>query len=211
MTRPDWFSDWTGEACAIIASGPSVKLTDVSVLKDRLRVIAIKENVQLCPWADVVYGCDAAWWRNVDGLPDYRGLKVTATPRLHEKFPDVHLAQITDPSCDALMLSKPGVIGSGGNSGFQALNLAVQFGAARILLIGFDMSDANGTHWYGPAEGKGRSNPGEWNFRRWRAAFGTASGQLKLAGVQVLNVSEQSALTCFPKLPLDQALAEWKI
>jgi hypothetical protein len=208
--RPAWFLDWTGEACAIVASGPSTKRVNVAALRGQMRVIAIKENVELCPWAEVVYGCDAAWWRNANGLPKYAGLKVSATPRVVTRFPDIYIVPVQDPSCDRLVLAPLGTVGSGGNSGFQALNLAVQFGARRVLLIGFDMTDQFGVHWYGRANGNGRSNPAEWNFRRWRAAFATASVQLKAAGVQVLNASDLSVLTCFPKITLEQALHEWR-
>jgi hypothetical protein len=211
LIPPPWFVDWTGEDCAIIASGPSTKRVDVAALRGKMRVIAIKENIELFPWADVLYGCDAAWWRNANGMPKFTGLKVSATPRVTMRFPDIQIIGIADPSGDKLVLTKPGIVGSGGNSGFQALNLAVQFGAKRILLVGFDMSDHYGVHWYGRANGNGRSNPAEWNFRRWRAAFGFAAEQLKTVGVQVLNASELSVLTCFPKTTLEQALLEWRI
>jgi hypothetical protein len=206
---PPWFLDWTGEACAIVASGPSTKRVNVGALRGQLRVIAIKENVELCPWADMVYGCDAAWWRNANGVPTYAGLKVSATGRVTNRFPDIRIVQVADPSGDKLVLAPPGTIGSGGNSGFQALNLAVQFGARRVLLIGFDMTDHYGVHWYGRANGNGRSNPAEWNFRRWRTAFDTAAVQLQAAGVEVLNASEFSVLACFPKITMEQALAKW--
>lgn len=206
---PPWFLDWTGEACAIVASGPSTKRAKLDQLRG-LRVIAIKENAELCPWADVVYGCDAAWWRNCQGLPKYDGLKVTATGRLTSSYPDINVVKIPDPSGDRLLMAPPGTLGSGGNSGFQALNLAVQFGARRILLIGFDMTDYYGVHWYGRAQGNGRSNPAEWNFRRWRAAFAVAATQLTQAGVEVLNASELTALTCFPKTTIEEALLRWR-
>jgi len=207
--KPPWFLDWSGEVCAIVASGPSTKRVNVAALRGKLRVIAIKENVELCPWADVVYGCDAAWWRNGNGFPKYAGLKVCATGRLTSRFPDIRVIGISDPSSDKLVLAEKGKVGSGGNSGFQALNMAVQFGARRILLIGYDMNDHYGVHWYGRAQGNGRSNPAEWNFRRWRQAFATAAVQLQQAGVEVLNASEFSVLTCFPKVTLDEALAKW--
>ena len=207
--RPAWFPNWTGQACAIVASGPSTKRVKVGELRDKMRVIAIKENSELCPWADVVYGCDAAWWRNCNGLPKFTGVKISASGRVTSRFPDIHIADVRDPSHDKIVFSPPGVIGCGGNSGFQALNLAVQFGAKRILLIGFDMSDQFGVHWYGRSSGNGRSNPAEWNFKRWRAAFCAGAVQLQNAGIEVLNASDLSVLTCFPKVSLQQALHEW--
>lgn len=83
------------------------------------------------------------------------------------------------------------------------MNLAVQWGARKLLLIGFDM---NGSHWYGRNYWQGANNPDDGNFRRWIAAFETAAGQLKQMGVEVVNCSPYSALNCFPKMTLEEAL-----
>jgi len=205
MARPDWFLDWTGEACAIVASGPSTRWVDIKALEG-IKTIAIKENVDICPWAEMVYGCDLAFWRNNDGLPGYRGLKVAYKSPCDE----VKTIRI-DKDQDRLLTDEPGLIGSGGNSGFQALNLAIQFGAKRILLVGFDVSDQHGVHWFGPAVGAGRAQPSEWNFKRWRVAFAMAATQVRGLGVQVLNASPFTSLTCFPKVTLEDALKEWQL
>lgn len=202
MAADDW-PDWRGQHCAIVASGPSTKKAGVEQLRGRLPVIAIKENVDLCPWAEVAYGCDKAWWVNRNGLPEFKGLKVSFEAR----FPDVRNV-IVEPKIDRI-LTDPGVIGSGGNSGFQAVNLAVQWGALGILLIGFDLQDRGGTHWYGRATGPGRNNPGEFNFRRWRAAFMHEAPKLQAMGIEVVNASPVSAINCFPKLTIPQALERW--
>lgn len=98
-------------------------------------------------------------------------------------------------------------VGSGGNSGFQALNLALQWGAVRILLIGFDMTDASGSlHWYGHNNWRGANNPNHSNFRRWIAAFNNAAKQCRELGVDVVNCSLHSALMCFPKMSLEEAI-----
>lgn len=204
--KPDWFPDWTGHACAIVASGPSAKKVNVAALQGRVRAIAIKENHELCPWADVVYGCDTAFWRNNMGLPNFKGLKIAykTTSSL------VRTIRI-DTNQHRLLTAEPGLIGSGRNSGFQALNLAVQFGADRILLVGFDMCDRHGVHWFGRSQGDGRTQPGEWNFREWRKAFNTAAGQMQPLGIQILNASPLTSLTCFPKVTIEDALMEWRL
>jgi hypothetical protein len=56
--------------------GAVAKGQDLGRLKGRAKVVAIKESVDLCPWADMVYGCDPAWWRHRQGLPKFTGLKV---------------------------------------------------------------------------------------------------------------------------------------
>lgn len=206
MTLPDW----TGQTVAIVASGPSITKADVRSLRGRCPVIAIKENYDLAPWADVVYGCDFPWWRNRQGLKDCKALKIAGTQLARQLADDIVIATVR-PVEDDLVFEPLLTIGAGGNSGFQALNLAIQFGAVRVLLLGFDMSDRGGTHWYGRANGMGRSNPAEGNFRRWRAAFQRAAPVLQQRGIEVINAAPFSALTCFPKMTVTQALQEWKL
>jgi hypothetical protein len=208
--RPDWFPDWQGHDVAIIASGPSTKGANVAALKGRMHAIAIKENVDVCKWADVVYGCDAAWWKNKIGLPKFSGLKVSWARDLATDYPDIRFVDLDKESND-ILTDRPGFMGSGGNSGFQALNLAVQFGVARVLLIGFDMHDRSGVHWYGRNNGPGRNNPCEDNFRRWRVAFRRAAPVLAAMGVSVVNASQISDLQCFPKMTIERTLEEWRV
>lgn len=199
-----------GKAVAIIASGPTAKKAGIELLKGRLPVIAIKENVELCPWADVVYGCDGPWWENQQGLPKFAGLKVAYASSLRVRYPDIRLIDIHKAE-DRILVDAPGVLGSGGNSGFQAINLAVQFGATRLLLIGFDLNDRSGVHWYGRNRGNGRNNPTQENFRRWIAAFAASLSDFSRLGIDVVNASTNSAMTGFKKQTVERTLAEWNL
>lgn len=205
-SRFPWWLDWRGRTVALVASGPSARRADAEKLKGRMPVFAVKQGVDLCPWADVVYGCDGHWWRYRLGLPQFKGLKLRWADNNCPDYPDVHGFTIKDNTLDRLLLDEPGVIGSGRNSGFQALNIALQFGARRILLVGFDMA---GEHFYGRNNWAMARNPDEYNFQKWRAAFSLAARDLQQMGIEVVNVSTQSALKCFPKMPLDRALQSW--
>lgn len=204
-----WWPDWRGECVAIVASGPSTKTAKVEQLRNRIHVIAIKENVNLCPWADVVYGCDEAWWVHRKGLPEYKGIKISQAVRACAVYKDIHKVDIIDPRGEEILLEKPGLIGSGSNSGFQGLNLAEQFGATGILLVGFDVHRKQGLHWYGPNTADRMSNPDENNFKRWIKAFTAAAPGIKARGVDVVNASHGSALDCFRKASIDVALKGW--
>lgn len=209
-TKYKWWLDWRDRTVAIVASGPSTKPKEVAQLKGRLPVIAIKENYDIIPSADVVYGCDRAWWINALGLPKYNGLKVSATGAVATEYPDVRLVKVTPfKEHDKIFTEEPGVLGSGGNSGFQALNLAVQFGATRVLLVGFDMNQNHDSHWYGRNRGNGRSNPTEFNYMRWRRAFDGASFALQRLGVEVVNASALTSLRCFPIATIEKTLEKW--
>lgn len=200
--------DWTGETVAIVASGPSAKKAGVAALRGRAKVLAIKKTIELVPWADAVYGCDGPWWQDVRGLPKFGGVKMSWADRACDEFGLLKVS-IPDKKLDRLMFETTGVVGSGGNSGFQALNLAAQFGAKRILLIGFDLHGRGGEHWYGRNGWNFANNPTEDNYRRWRAAFAGSAGDIAVREIDVINASEWSDLKCFRKMTIEQALQTW--
>lgn len=203
-----WWLDWRGECVAVVASGPSAKQVDLSLLRDRIHVIAIKATWELCPWSDVVYGCDAAWWQSKNGLPEYRGTKITYGMQAANAYRD--LVRVDVKHEDKMLVETPGVIGSGGNSGFQAVNLAVQFGATSIILVGFDMTDRSGkNHWYGRNNWRNANNPDSLNFQRWLKAFNLALPQLRSLGVEVVNASADTVLEVFPRESLVEVMRRW--
>ena len=100
---------------------------------------------------------------------------------------------------------KLGTVGWAGNSGFHCLNLAVQLMAAKIVLVGFDMTVAHGLHWHGRHEGL--NNPTERNVVRWRRCIDDAAEVIDALGIQCINASPISALQNYPKMSLGEALA----
>lgn len=163
----------------------------------------------------MVYGCDAAWWAYRRGLPDFKGLRVCWAGNRLDGFQAVRRVEIAAGKkgkksyADEIVTDSIGKIGSGGNSGFQALNLAVQWGARRVILVGFDMTDASGVHWYGRNNWTGANNPDQGNFRRWIEAFDRVAPKLAALGVEVINAAPNTALRCFPKRSIADALEGW--
>jgi hypothetical protein len=97
----------------------------------------------------------------------------------------------------------PGCIRDGGNSGYQAVSLAILFGAARIVLLGFDMqATGRRLHWHAD-HGDGLANPVPQKFKDWSARFAQLA---KLSPVEIINASRETALGCFPRIPLEEAL-----
>lgn len=205
---PAAWPDWRGRACAIIASGPSAKTANVEQLKGKTAVIAIKENHELAPFADVVYGCDWPWWRQVHGLPAFPGLRMAWDRRALDRFPGIVRVDI-EIGTPRLLFGRTGLVGGGGNSAFHALNLAVQFGARRILMVGLDLHDRSGVHWYGRATAQGRANPDANNFRNWIGVFGAAAPVLAEMGCEVINASPISDLRCWPRRSIADTLKDW--
>lgn len=199
---PDWWPDWRGETCVIVGSGPSAADTPLSAGPHRC--IAINNSWRLAPWADVLYATDFVWWERNGGVPDFAGLKISQDNRLADR-PAWGVKLVTGRDDARILVTTPGEISHGGNSGFAALNLAVQFGASRIVLVGYDMRVDRGLHWHGK-HGDGLNNPSEETTRKWRRMIDGQAPILAALGVKVINASPVSALTAFPKMDLREAL-----
>jgi len=205
-----WWQDWRGECVAIIGSGPSAKQQDIAQLRDRIHVIAVNESYRLAPWADVLYACELAWWTLHKGLDEYQGLKVAFDATACNTYPALKRVYIENKSGNEMLFDRPGYLGAGGNSGFQAANLAAQFGATGIMLIGIDCNLENGAHWHG-RHPYHMNNPAPTNVARWCAAWDGVAGKLRAMGIDVVNCSPSSALKNYSKMSIGEALARWQL
>lgn len=202
--------NWKGETVAIVASGPSAKKAKVDLIRGQVKVIAIKKSIELVPFADVVYGCDAPWWQSVIGLPKFKRLKLAYDPIVCGPEWNIQKIEIPDLYSNKLSFDKIGSVGSGSNSGFQALNLALQFGAVRVLLIGFDANgEDGGQHWYGRNNWGRANNPTKTNYQRWVTAFDNASRQASEMGISIINTSMTSSLGKFQRMTIEGAMQYW--
>jgi hypothetical protein len=197
---------WSGR-CIVAASGPSLT-PEVAALCRGERVIAVNDAYRLLPWAEVVYACDAQWWeihrRNVLSGECWtsHGLSPKNDKRAIVDRLGLHIIAGEDRPGFSLDASR---IHYASNSGFQALNLAILFGADPIVLVGFDMRQVDGkTHFFGEHKAPLR---GHAQFGSWCAKFGKAAEMLG-GSPRIINATPGSALTCFPMMPLAEALNE---
>ena len=164
----------------------------------KARVLVVNDNYRLAPWADWLYACDGAWWKVYanDVRDTFSGQCWTRDQSAADKYGLHWIRSVSEPG----LSFDQGVIHEGGNSGYQALNLAVHFGARRILLLGYDMG---GRHWFGdhPA-----SLPVQSNYRIFLDNFATLPNDLARAGVEVINCTRDTALTVFPRSTIEREL-----
>jgi hypothetical protein len=150
----------------------------------------------------VLYACDSSWWiayfAEVSRI--FHGEKWTPSARSRDEF-DLNWIYATDK---AGLSKDPTYITQGKNSGYQAIGLAHLFGARRILLLGFDFARSGGkTHWHGNHPhplGNGGS------YTSWVSIMNGMAKDLAAAGVEVINCSRKTALTCFPRSSIEEAL-----
>jgi len=186
--------DWLGRTVACIASGPSLTQEDCEAVRSAgLPTIVTNTSFRIAPWADILFGFDARWWR--EHLPEvrqvFRGRLITGTdvgPRLG--IETTHAA----PWFTRF-----------GNSGACAISLAISARAARILLLGFDCrrGPLGEAHWHGDHP-KGMSNC--HSMQNWHYQFEQVAKRAAEKQVKVINCSRRTALKCFARGELQQAL-----
>lgn len=203
-TSPEWFPDWAGETAVLVGAGPSAKDVDLEKAKGTARFIAINDSWQLAPWADILYAVDWNWWKKFEGCPDFAGTKVTVEYQATRDWPGIRMLRCPRIG-NRFDLTKSDTVGWGGNSGFGALNLAVKFGAKKIILVGYDVTLNHGVHWHG-RHPDWMHNPAENNIKVWRKALDGVAPIIANEGITVLNASPVSSLSAYPKMSFEEAL-----
>lgn len=184
---------WKDQDVYIIGGGASLSGFNFKQLRDK-NVIGCNDAFRL--GADIVklvlFG-DASWFhKNKWHLESFPGNVVTCCPSL------MHLRL---PWLKRLLRERDGfytgsTIGWNYSTGAAAINLAINLGAKRVFLLGFDLGRINGqTHYH-----KLR-NTQDSSFIRFGRGFNTLAEALKISApeVEVINVTDgSSSLKCFP-------------
>ena len=206
--------DWPGCTVVCIAGGPSLTPAQVEACRNRfdengwrVRVIAINDAYRLAPWADVLYFCDDRWWQWHNAkLGGWKGLIVRLQGGQHD-FGDPRIKVLRNLDEKGGLSARRDGLHTGKNSGYQAINLAVLFGATRILLLGYDLQaplvgGRPKTHWFG--DHPCGTNPSVYDeMLPW---FDTLPKPLAALGVEVINCTPGSALKTFPRRTLADVL-----
>jgi hypothetical protein len=176
---------WEGETVIVLASGPSMSEAVAAKAHGRPTIV-VNDTFMLAPWADMLYAADAAWWRARPAALQFAGLKVTADAAC--EFDEVLLLNNTgvegfDPD--------PANVRTGGNSGYQAIHVAIHAGAKRILIAGMDMRPTG--HFFGPHK-RPLINTDPISYEWWKNRMPALKGN----GAEIINCSPNSAIQCFP-------------
>lgn len=178
---------WRRETAVCIASGPSLTEEDCRLVRDtEFPVIAVNSSWRRAPFANVIFALDEAWWRHNALEITSNAERWTASPTAVEQHPELRL-----------MIQRS----RANNSGALAIELADQLGAARVLLLGYDCSVKNGSHWHG-SHAKTR-NPDASDTQRWFAEFESVASVVQ---AHVVNCSQYTELTCFSRSTLSSAI-----
>ena len=207
---------WQDRTAIVAATGVSLTPEVAETCRrSRCPVIAVNDAYRLLPFADILYACDGAWWDTHKGCAEFAGEKWSSHGEASHNDKRLHgerygLTLVRGSQClqhgrggrcadGDIFSTDPTHIHYGGNSGFQAINLAMLFGARRIVLVGFNMD--NQGHFFG-AHPRPLRNV---DHSRTVMTFTHAWRHLP-AGVETINATPGSLLRGFPRMSLDEAL-----
>jgi len=174
---------WDDKPVAVIGGGPSLQDFNYEALRGA-HVLAVKSLIFDIPWADAGFGLD---------YHDCKDRLANVQSRVYLAVRDDELAP--PPSKNITFLKRldgqglsddPSVIYGGNSKDFGTLQICIHKRAKQIVLFGFDYD----AHWSPSAE----------NFRVYVP-------YLAAHGISVVNANPQSAITCFQKVALQDAVA----
>lgn len=205
---------WPGRTVYIIGGGPSIKELDLTPLHKE-RVIGCNDAYSLGSWVDVCYFGDYGWieihnkeWiKRPDGTEHpglfvFPGLKVTCAPSI-KTINDKSILRLERRPAGICLL--PGKIAWNTNTGFSAINLAIIFGAKKIVLVGFDMKLEDGeSNWHHNL----KDSPNAILFKKFKSGSIRMMKELaeKCPDVEIINANPDSALNCFPKMKFEECI-----
>jgi hypothetical protein len=186
--------DWKGRTVVCLASGPSLTQEDCDAVRVAgLTTIVTNTTFRRAPWADMLFGFDSRWWREhiAEVRQVFKGRLVSAS----QIAPNLG---VESTFCVPWFRQYA-------NSGACAISMAVAGGASKVVLLGFDCQNGpNGEkHWHGDHP-PGLSNC--LSMPRWGQVFKRVAQDVEAQGVPVINATRSTALRCFERQPLEQAI-----
>lgn len=189
--------------CYIIGGGPSIKNTDLTILKHE-HIIAVNNSYQLVPWADFMFFMDRGWIiQHRENLLSFNGIKVTILVNYLDWCIGLKRVKFIKRGPRNGFSHHNSTLNHGGNSGFCAVNLAALLGAGRIILVGFDMKVVNGNHNYHNDHPRKIADNiyQEEYIRPFSSLIRTEKNNY-----QILNATPDSDLKCFDYINLGDSL-----
>lgn len=196
----------------VIATGPSLSVGDARKARQAAKesggkVIVINDNYRHPELtdADYLYACDEAWWKI-----HYEKVKEVFKGELWTQYHNEATKKFADSFGINCIEGKGGTglgkthVFHGSNSGHQALNLAYilarKMGEYPVIwMLGFDMGATGQTHWFGDHP----KNLTNGNHKNFVGNFNQIASDFKAEGIQVTNLTRETALTQFPRATID--------
>lgn len=195
--------DWEGQTVVVIGNGPSLLDIDpADIARVPARKVVANGGYKRFPWATALMCSDRHWLAANADLSGFKGAEIIVTQPDSVARRDYRMVFLrrafierrpnTDPFEDA------GLLVEGHNSTSTNISMAVIRGAARIVLLGIDLAP-------GPNGRRRIYDESTEDLARAKVRYDKQVAHLKIQstyvkkhGVEVLNASPRSALSCYP-------------
>ena len=193
-----------GQTVICLAPGPSLIPADIDACAGHT-IIAINTAWRLCPDA-YRYSSDWRFWRHEPEAVTTAdaGLCIGLAPLYNE--PAATRVRQLEPAPSAILSRQPTHLATGGHSGYAAINLAFHLGAARIILLGYDMMPAlSGDQHAAGCEPLTDRHP---RYAQWLNRYGPLVTALAAQGVELMNATRQTAIPAadVPRVSMEAVL-----
>ena len=201
------FSETEAKIGFIVGTGPSLTEIVLEQIKP-YRKFGVNNAYQVCD-LDVHLACNIEWWDTYhDDIASHRCDKWTWDHATAERY---RINYIRGEWGDGLS-TDPNVIHYHHGSGPQMVNLALHYGCEVMVLVGWDMR-------YPPGEKRHYFGEYPAHLQHWprTGPNGEMEGLIKEMetikpedyGIQIINCTPDSALTCFPMMDLSRFISEY--
>lgn len=136
-----------------------------------------------------IYACDLGWWEANPEAQRASAEKWTQDRTASERFGLNWIRSLTKPGFS----ESPKWVHQGKTSGYQLLNLVCLWGAARVILLGYDYRLTDRVHWFGSHKGNLRDPD-----KRLLAEAASLFDTIQPLKAEVINCTRGSAIKRFP-------------
>jgi len=186
---------WQGERCFILGGGPSLTAEIAGQVRGHGKTIVLNTTARMAPWADALYFHDWPWFRGNRPIADtFAGLVITGSARAYRMKTRYRKVWAQPPLIQAKPLS----------SGHHAVDVAIGLGCKAIILLGFDCRLVDGRS----NNHDEYKNKGKVYSESFLPAWAEYPERARRAGVSIINCTPGSAIDAFPKVTLDEVLAQ---
>lgn len=226
-------NSYQGETVVIVATGPSLNKEQIDFINaarhyNHCRIMTVNNSYQLFNYVDIHVACNDNWWehywwedKKLQEIRDYGGDLWTRYEYLAEEYKINFIDSIVK---DGLSRDAE-VVHINHGSGPMAINIAYLYGFRKMILVGHDMKfakDYNGKkkkvgstprHYFGEYPSHIQHFPRssesvdiDGNIIGLIAAYKKMIPDLEKSGIDIVNCTPNSSLTCFRNSILSKEL-----
>lgn len=195
-----------GQDVFIIGGGASIRNFDFSLLENKFTIV-LNSSIEKIKTCTAIFWTDYDWGaQNIDKLDTFNSFKFSVRQQC-----DNYIKNNIKGIANSIVLKKLNDYGfssdinhvCGNNSGAQSLNLIANIKPHRIFLLGFDMRFIDG---YSHCHDKYIMSKPSIYQDLFIPSFNIMAPFIEKMGIEVINCSMKSKLTCFKKDSIEKYL-----